>query len=208
MDRFLETSVTSLPVLFFGQLAEQFGRVREVEIPTGGCTVAELRERLIASDEHLAKLRASPFGHPCRDRPSRSSARRPGLRRGRRSPSSHRCRADERPPHRSGDRAGPRAGRFHGRPGRRGRRGHFLSAWPGRRPRRKSGAVEHLFLDHYPGMTERSLAAIAADGQARFDVSCHLRWCIVAARSRRASRSCSPPPPPRTAGPRSRPPII
>lgn len=40
------------------------------------------------------------------------------------------------------------------------------------RPRSKDGSeVEHLFLDHYPGMTERSLEAIAADSLARFDVS-------------------------------------
>lgn len=40
------------------------------------------------------------------------------------------------------------------------------------RPETKSGeAVQTLFLDHYPGMTEKSLKAIADDGMARFDVS-------------------------------------
>lgn len=32
-------------------------------------------------------------------------------------------------------------------------------------------AVRLLYLDHYPGMTERSMQAIADDGLARFDVS-------------------------------------
>src|SRR5215472_8131973 len=36
----------------------------------------------------------------------------------------------------------------------------------------KSGeAVEMLFLEHYPGMTERSIEEIAEAGAARFDVS-------------------------------------
>lgn len=40
------------------------------------------------------------------------------------------------------------------------------------RPAAKSGeAVETLFLDHYPGMTERSLRAIADEGMAKFDVA-------------------------------------
>ncbi|UDF04286.1 molybdenum cofactor biosynthesis protein MoaE [Asticcacaulis sp. AND118] len=34
----------------------------------------------------------------------------------------------------------------------------------------KEGAVSHLYLDWYPGMTEQSLNAIAADAAARFDV--------------------------------------
>ena len=33
-------------IFFFGSLAERFGREREIEIPDGGCTVAELRDRL------------------------------------------------------------------------------------------------------------------------------------------------------------------
>lgn len=43
-----------VPILFFGQLAEQFGRLREVEIPAEGCTVANLRTRLINANDHLA----------------------------------------------------------------------------------------------------------------------------------------------------------
>lgn len=50
----METPVIKVPVLFFGQLAEQFGRTREVEIPADGCTVHELRERMIAANDHLA----------------------------------------------------------------------------------------------------------------------------------------------------------
>jgi molybdopterin converting factor small subunit len=36
-------------VLFFGRVADQLGRERQVELPGSGCTVAELR-RLIAAD--------------------------------------------------------------------------------------------------------------------------------------------------------------
>lgn len=43
-----------VPVLFFGQLAEQFGREREVEIPADGCTVGDLRQRLTGANDHLA----------------------------------------------------------------------------------------------------------------------------------------------------------
>jgi molybdopterin synthase catalytic subunit len=40
------------------------------------------------------------------------------------------------------------------------------------RGRAKSGeVVETLFLEHYPGMTERSIEEIAAAGAGRFDVS-------------------------------------
>ncbi len=43
-----------VPVLFFGQLAEQFGRSREVEIPAEGCTIGDLRLRLTSANDHLA----------------------------------------------------------------------------------------------------------------------------------------------------------
>jgi molybdopterin converting factor small subunit len=36
-------------VLFFGRVADQLGRERQVELPSAGCTIAELR-RLIAAD--------------------------------------------------------------------------------------------------------------------------------------------------------------
>jgi molybdopterin synthase catalytic subunit len=40
------------------------------------------------------------------------------------------------------------------------------------RGKAKSGeTVETLFLEHYPGMTERSIEEIAEAGQARFDVT-------------------------------------
>lgn len=40
------------------------------------------------------------------------------------------------------------------------------------RSKAKTGeTVQHLHLDHYPGMTEKSLQAIAAAGLERFDVS-------------------------------------
>lgn len=40
------------------------------------------------------------------------------------------------------------------------------------RPAAKTGEkVQNLFLDHYPGMTERSLQEIAENGMAKFDVA-------------------------------------
>jgi molybdopterin converting factor small subunit len=36
-------------VLFFGRVADQLGRERQVELPLAGCTIAELR-RLIGAD--------------------------------------------------------------------------------------------------------------------------------------------------------------
>jgi molybdopterin converting factor small subunit len=36
-------------VLFFGRVADQLGRERQVELPSAGCTIADLR-RLIAAD--------------------------------------------------------------------------------------------------------------------------------------------------------------
>jgi molybdopterin synthase sulfur carrier subunit len=42
-------------ILFFGRLAEQIGREREVDIPDDGCTVADLRRRL-ADDPDLQIL--------------------------------------------------------------------------------------------------------------------------------------------------------
>ena len=33
-------------IFFFGSLGERLGRERELEIPDGGCTIAELRVRL------------------------------------------------------------------------------------------------------------------------------------------------------------------
>ncbi len=47
-------NAVKIPVLFFGQLAEQFGRTREVEIPPEGCTVGDLRLRLTSANDHLA----------------------------------------------------------------------------------------------------------------------------------------------------------
>lgn len=37
--------------------------------------------------------------------------------------------------------------------------------------RTEAGAVDHLYLDWYPGMTEASFAAIAEAAAARFDIS-------------------------------------
>ena len=44
-------------LLFFGRLAEQLGDEREVDVPEGGCTVAELR-RHFARDPDLSILAA------------------------------------------------------------------------------------------------------------------------------------------------------
>lgn len=34
-------------ILFFGRLGEQLGRQRDIDLPSGGCTIAELRQRLV-----------------------------------------------------------------------------------------------------------------------------------------------------------------
>jgi len=43
----VEASVAVIDVLFFGKVADDVGRTRRVELPAGGCTIAELR-RLLA----------------------------------------------------------------------------------------------------------------------------------------------------------------
>ena len=44
-------------ILFFGRLAEQIGREREVDIPDDGCTIADLRRRLVHDpDLHILAL--------------------------------------------------------------------------------------------------------------------------------------------------------
>jgi len=43
-------------VLFFGQLAETFGRFVEVDLPEDGCTIAELRRRLGEGDPLRAEV--------------------------------------------------------------------------------------------------------------------------------------------------------
>jgi molybdopterin converting factor small subunit len=46
-------------LLFFGRVAEQLGREREVDIPDAGCTVAALRRLLSDSDPAAAELMTS-----------------------------------------------------------------------------------------------------------------------------------------------------
>ncbi|MBL8556195.1 MAG: MoaD/ThiS family protein [Phenylobacterium sp.] len=38
-------------LLFFGKLADRFGRLRSIAIPSAGCTIADLRRRLVAETE-------------------------------------------------------------------------------------------------------------------------------------------------------------
>lgn len=49
-----------VPVMFFGQLAEQFGRQRDVDIPAEGCTIGDLREKLTSDNDHLAFALGKP----------------------------------------------------------------------------------------------------------------------------------------------------
>ena len=42
----VEAPVAVVTVLFFGKVADDLGRTREVELPAGGCTIAELRRTL------------------------------------------------------------------------------------------------------------------------------------------------------------------
>ncbi len=45
----VEASVALVTVLFFGKVADQLGRQRQVELPAGSCTIADLR-RLLDAD--------------------------------------------------------------------------------------------------------------------------------------------------------------
>ena len=47
-------------ILFFGSLAERLGRETEVELPAGGCTVAELRRVLVERDAEFAAALEAP----------------------------------------------------------------------------------------------------------------------------------------------------
>lgn len=51
-------------ILFFGRLAETIGREIEFDLPAGGCTVAELRNRLAESWPQLVQ----PSVRACIDR--------------------------------------------------------------------------------------------------------------------------------------------
>lgn len=47
-------------VLFFGKVADRFGRAREVAIPAGGCSVAQLKAQLALAVEGGAEALAEP----------------------------------------------------------------------------------------------------------------------------------------------------
>jgi molybdopterin synthase sulfur carrier subunit len=57
-----------MKILLFGRLAERAGREVEVELPAGGCTVAELRLRLADALPHAAHELARPSIRACIDR--------------------------------------------------------------------------------------------------------------------------------------------
>ena len=46
-------------VLFFGRVADQLGRERDVETPRGGCTIADLRHLIAAEVLDRPGIRAS-----------------------------------------------------------------------------------------------------------------------------------------------------
>lgn len=52
--------MASAQVLFFGKIADRFGRRREVWIPTAGCSVAQLKARLASEVEGGAEALAEP----------------------------------------------------------------------------------------------------------------------------------------------------
>lgn len=54
-------------IFFFGRLGEQLGREREVEIPGGGCTVSELRRRLVDGADPAAAVLLEPGNRACVD---------------------------------------------------------------------------------------------------------------------------------------------
>lgn len=47
-------------ILFFGSLADRFGRETEVDLPAEGCTVADLRRLLVERDQAFASALAVP----------------------------------------------------------------------------------------------------------------------------------------------------
>lgn len=50
----MSSEAVSTTVLFFGRPSDRLGRARAADIPVEGCTVAELRARLCASDPRAA----------------------------------------------------------------------------------------------------------------------------------------------------------
>jgi molybdopterin synthase sulfur carrier subunit len=50
-----ERPLTTARVLFFGRTAERLGRAREVAVPSEGCTLGELRARLVEADAAAAE---------------------------------------------------------------------------------------------------------------------------------------------------------
>jgi molybdopterin synthase sulfur carrier subunit len=56
-----------MKILFFGRLAERAGRELELDLPAEGCTVAELRQRLVSVLPAAADDVAKPSNRACID---------------------------------------------------------------------------------------------------------------------------------------------
>ena len=56
-----------MKILFFGSLGERIGREMELDLPTDGCTVAELRLRLAEALPDAARELGSPSLRACVD---------------------------------------------------------------------------------------------------------------------------------------------
>lgn len=52
-------------IICFGKLGEAIGRELHLEPPVGGCTVAELRQLLIARHPHAAEILSNPSIRAC-----------------------------------------------------------------------------------------------------------------------------------------------
>lgn len=50
-----ERETGTAEVLFFGRVAERLGRLRKLAIPMAGCTLGELKARLIEADPDAAE---------------------------------------------------------------------------------------------------------------------------------------------------------
>lgn len=57
-----------MKILFFGRLAESFGREVELDLPDSGCTIAELRDRLAGAMPGAAGQLSGAGVRACIDR--------------------------------------------------------------------------------------------------------------------------------------------
>lgn len=62
-----EPGSSSVRILFFGRVADRFGRETEFDLPPAGCSVAELREALVEGDAEAAGALSARLVRACVD---------------------------------------------------------------------------------------------------------------------------------------------